>query len=317
MLTPPPIQKALYFPVTSTTGVFAIAVTAMWWMGWPVDAVDMNGRVWEKWELWRALTATLPHRDIFHLAFNLYWLWTFGALIERELGHLKCLGIFVVLALVSSFFEFALLNGGVGLSGIGYGLWGLLWVLEKRDVRFAGAVDLQTTKLFVGWFFLCVFLTVTNVMPVANIAHGMGAVAGALLGVAMSKAPARWAAVAGLMVALAAGVVGSTVFWPQVNLSEYCEPTVERAGLDALQRGEKQRGLELLELSAHMRHAPARAWYNLGIARQRCGKLDEALAAFEHAAQMPDADEDMRTMAQTMKRYHSTDGKLPRSGNGD
>jgi membrane associated rhomboid family serine protease len=299
----------LYFPVTSATGIFAIAVTAMWWTGWPVEAVEMNGRVWEKWELWRALTCVLPHGGIFHLAFNLYWLWTFGTLVERELGHLKCLGIFIVLALVSSFFEFALLNGGVGLSGVGYGLWGMLWVLEKRDARFAGAVDFQTTKLFVGWFFFCILLTVANVMPIGNIAHATGAGAGALLGLAMSaKMPVRRTAVAGLVLALAVGIVGSTVLWPWVNLSDYCEPTVERAGTDALERGENQRALKFLEISAHMRHAPARAWYNLAIARQRAGKLDDALAAYEHAAQMPDADEDIRKAAREMKEYDSSYG---------
>ena len=49
MLTPPSIKKVLYFPVTSATGIFAIAVTAMWWGGWPVETVATNGRVWEKW----------------------------------------------------------------------------------------------------------------------------------------------------------------------------------------------------------------------------------------------------------------------------
>jgi cytochrome c-type biogenesis protein CcmH/NrfG len=51
------------------------------------------------------------------------------------------------------------------------------------------------------------------------------------------------------------------------------------------------------------RHAPARAWYNLGIAYQRLYRYVDALAAYEHAAQMPDATPDMPETARTMKAY--------------
>jgi hypothetical protein len=34
----------------------------------------------------------------------------------------------------------------------------------------------------VAWFFLCIFLTYTKILPVANVAHGAGAVIGWLFG---------------------------------------------------------------------------------------------------------------------------------------
>ena len=153
----------------------AITVTGLWWYGHTIDWTIMNNRVFAKWELWRTPTSTLPHDGIFHLAFNLYWLWAFGTLVERVYGHIRCAGIYLLLAFGSSLAEFSLFIGGIGLSGVGYGLWGMLWVLGKRDPRFEQAVDYQTSRLFVVWFFVCLALTVTGVMPVANVAHGVGA----------------------------------------------------------------------------------------------------------------------------------------------
>lgn len=302
MLRPPSLKYVPHYPVTTAIAAGAIVVSGMMWTGQDVSAWLMNSDVWNRWQLWRALTATLPHVNFFHLAFNLYWVWTFGTLVERVYGHLICAGIYVLLAFGSMLAEFAVLNGGVGLSGVGYGLWGMLMVLERRDARFADAVDRQTNQTFIGWFFLCIILTVTNVMPVANVAHGVGAVMGMLLGLAVAgNRSEKWQGCAGLAAIMILSLLGATVFWPYVNFSKYAEPEVEQAGLSALERGDDARAVKLLEISVRMRNAPARAWYNLGVACQRTGRYEEADAAFEHAAQMPDADSDMQKAAQEIK----------------
>ena len=258
MLAPPSLKHVPHYPVTAGVAAAALIVTGMWWSGQDIDSFVMNVRVWANWELWRALTSTLPHVNFVHLAFNLYWLWTFGTLVERVYGHLKCAGIFLLLAFGSSLAEFSLFYGGVGLSGVGYGLWGMLWVLEKRDARFADAVDYQTSQLFVFWFFLCIVLTVANVMPVGNVAHGVGAGLGALLGLAMSsKGAMRQKSIAGLVAVLALCLTGATVFWPWVNLSAYAQPEVERMGLEAMNRDDNANAEKLLEIAVRMRHAPA------------------------------------------------------------
>ena len=302
MLAPPSLKNVPRYPVTAGVAAAAIIVTGMWWSGQSIDEFVMNGRVWAHGELWRALTCVLPHVNFFHLAFNLYWVWTFGTLVERVYGHLKCAGIFLLLAFGSSLAEYTVFSGGVGLSGVGYGLWGLLWVLEKRDPRFAEAVDYQTSRLFVIWFVLCIVLTIANVMPVANVAHGVGAGLGALLGLAASgRGTLRWKGIAGLVAVMIVGLAGSTVFWPWVNLSAAAESEVEGAGLEALEQNHYSDGARLLEIATRMRHAPARSWYNLGVAYSRLGRFDDALAAYEHAAQMPDADSQMLQAAQNLK----------------
>jgi membrane associated rhomboid family serine protease len=302
MLQPPSLRDALKYPVTTAVAALAVAATASWWAGKEAGGFVMDYRVWEKWELWRALTSTLPHADLLHLAFNLYWLWVFGTLVERVYGELRMAGIVLLLASGSALWEFAVFSGGVGLSGVGYGLWAMLWVLERRDRRFAAAVDRPTTQLFVGWFFLCILLTVTKVMLVGNVAHAVGAGLGALLGLAASGQRGwRWASSAGLVVTLAGGILGSTVLWPRVNLTERAEAEVEHAGVAALERTDDQQAAQLLETAVHMRWAPARAWYNLGVAYHRLDRDHDAVEAFERAARMPDATQDMQTTARQMR----------------
>src|SRR5690242_14346233 len=106
MLKPPSLKDIARYPITATTGGAAIAVTALWWSRGQIDALMMNGEVWANWELWRALTAVLPHVNLLHLAFNLYWFWAFGTTLEKAYGHLRYVGILLVLAFGSSFAEF-------------------------------------------------------------------------------------------------------------------------------------------------------------------------------------------------------------------
>jgi cytochrome c-type biogenesis protein CcmH/NrfG len=114
----------------------------------------------------------------------------------------------------------------------------------------------------------------------------------------------RGQAICGLGIILALVVVGSTVFWPQVNLSgEFAESEVERVGLAAMDRGDNALCVKMLETATHMRRAPARAWYNLGVAYNRLHRLADAVAAYEHAAQMPDSTPDMQSAARDMRKY--------------
>ena len=91
--------------------------------------------------------------------------------------------------------------------------------------------------------------------------------------------------------------------WPWINLSGYAEAEIERAGLSALDRGEISKAVKRLETAAHMRGAPARAWYNLGIAYHRQNRYDHALVAYEQAAKMPDATSEFQQSAKEMRTY--------------
>src|SRR5215472_11131092 len=163
------------YPVIFGVGLLAAGVTIAWWLGANISPLFENAEI-RRGQLWRLVTSVLPHLDILHLAFNLYWLWVLGTTIERVYGHLRTALLILLFAIGSSSFDFAFAQGGVGLSGVGYGLFGLLYVLSQHDERFKESLDRRTVNLFIGWLFICTLATVTHVFKVANVAHAAGTV---------------------------------------------------------------------------------------------------------------------------------------------
>jgi GlpG protein len=235
MRRPPPITQIWKFPFTGGTCLLAIAVTLAAWRGW-IDSklLEENYRAWHG-QPWRMLTSALLHVDLLHLAFNVYWTWVFGTIIEEVLGSAFIACLAALLATGSAAAEYAVNTGGVGLSGVGYGLFGFLWVLEKYDRRFAGVIDAQTVRLFIAWFFLCIVATVAHVMSIGNVAHGAGLVLGAISGFAVASRGTR-RAVAGtaLAVLMLVAIAGATVLRPMVNLSKWGNHDEFQLGYDAL-----------------------------------------------------------------------------------
>jgi len=140
--------------------------------------------IWDG-ELWRLITGSFVHAGILHLIFNAYWTWRFGSVIEGWMGSVRFLGFFTLVALGSSAAQFVISGPGVGLSGVAYGLFGILYALRRSKGFAAQQMNRQIVSLFVGWFILCVILTYTNVWSVGNVAHGAGAVLGWLVGKAI------------------------------------------------------------------------------------------------------------------------------------
>jgi membrane associated rhomboid family serine protease len=160
------------------------------------------GITWEVWagELWQPFTTTLLHANLIHAGFNLYWLWVFGQALETVLGSYRFFGLCVLLAYGSMMPEFVVTayhgdpNNVVailGFSGVVYGLFGMLWMGRRWRPDFQSVCDAGTVRLMIGWLLLCIVLTYTNVMPVANIAHGAGLGLGVLYGLAIFEPQRR------------------------------------------------------------------------------------------------------------------------------
>jgi membrane associated rhomboid family serine protease len=255
-------------------------------------------------ELWRLVTSALPHGDLFHLMFNAYWIWAFGTLVEDVFGHVKTAALFVLLALGSGAAEYALLTGGIGLSGVGYGLFGMLWVLSRRDPRFAGSVDSNTTALFVVWFSACVVLTVTGIMPVGNVAHGVGALIGAAVGIAIAaRGVRRISAAFATAVVVAGGLVGATVARPWVNLSNHGANGEFRLGYDALMADRNEEAARWLGEATRMEPGNATGWYDYGIALSRIGRAESAAAAYAKAYELDPGSDDYKQAYTQQKEY--------------
>jgi GlpG protein len=131
-------------------------------------------------EVWRLITPIFLHGSLLHLLFNMWWLYDLGTLIERRLGSLQYAGMVLVIALVSNYGQF--LAAGprfLGMSGVVYGLFGYAWVRGRLDPTCGLYLRPDVVFWMMGWFVLC---WLNLIGPVANVAHGVGLVAGALLG---------------------------------------------------------------------------------------------------------------------------------------
>lgn len=166
---------------------------SLWKMG-------MLSTIWSG-ELWRPFTTSLLHGDFLHAAFNIYWLLIFGRVLEPFFGSLRYLLVLVLLAFTSMVPSFLVSNFDValneqirivGLSGIVYGLFGIVWMGRQTRQDMAAVCTEETVPLFIAWFFLCIILTYAKIMNVANVAHGLGLIVGALIGQALFEPNRKW-----------------------------------------------------------------------------------------------------------------------------
>jgi GlpG protein len=155
-------------------------------------------RVWEG-AYWALISSAFVHIELWHVAFNVYWLWTFGSAVELVLGSLPFAGLVLVSALVSSSVQLgASGDTGIGASGVVYALFGLMWAGSKRVPKFAQVLGEKTAPLFWAWLVGCILATRAGIVQVANGAH----VGGLLLGLLaaqwlLPRAPRRALAMTG------------------------------------------------------------------------------------------------------------------------
>lgn len=261
----PPLAELVRVPATFGLVVVSIATTLVSWWHPLVDQLAMQTDVLHD-APWRPFTSTLLHVNVLHLWFNAYWLLVLGTPIERERGTLRTLAGYVVVGVVSSLAEKAFFQGGVGLSGIGYGAFAYGWVRAQHEPAWAKIVDASTTRAFAIWFVVCIGLTVSGALPVANVAHGVGAIAGGLLGLTMTRR-AAWLGLAALFAV--AFVLDTQPVRDIVNFSESPALEAEQRGITALEAGDDAGAVTELERAVALAPSDARILYNLGVAQQR------------------------------------------------
>ncbi|HLX84155.1 MAG TPA: rhomboid family intramembrane serine protease [Terriglobales bacterium] len=289
MRPPPSLSEIPRYPVIAGTALLAVGVTVAWWMKIDISPLFETALI-RRGELLRLVTSIFPHLGILHLVFNIYWLWIFGVRVEETLGHLRTAVLILLFAIGSGAWEFALASGGVGLSGVVYGLFGLIWMLSRYDERFKDAIDARTVQLFVGWFLFCVVATYTKIMLVGNIAHGAGAVLGILTGLAIAKPDNRALFTAGLAATFLLGLWGATMGRPRVNLSGNGGYEEAKWGYDALMAHKNEEAVRWFRDAVTYQPRVPGLWYYLAYAYQRAGNHDQAFANYRKAAELGDAN---------------------------
>lgn len=286
----PPVTDLLAYPATG--GIIALCVTATLakFQGHGIAVLTMDSQG-DHATPWSYITSAFPHGDLLHLLFNVYWMWIFGTAVERTFGSFRTVGICVLFASTSAAAEFAVFDGGIGLSGVGYGLFGMLWVLSRGKGPLQHFIDERTKVTFVAWFFVCIITTMTGVMPVANVAHGAGLLEGILLGRAIVERPRRPLLVTCLATVSLVFVLAATQFRCRVNLSGTAGASIAGAGYHALESGQYEEAARLYERLLCFDNTNCAAWYNCGVAYVRLSQFDRALDAFRRARQCrPDSD---------------------------
>ncbi len=105
-------------------------------------------------EWWRIFTVVLLHGTITHILFNMWALWVLGPQIERGVGTLPFISLFLASAGVGGVFAYYLggpTDIGVGASGAIFGLFGiwLSWALHRRNTMQGRALLGQLAFLLV------------------------------------------------------------------------------------------------------------------------------------------------------------------------
>ncbi len=171
----------------------------------PTEFDFTSGVVGGQW--WRLLSSMFLHAGLIHLALNSYVLWIFGNEIERQIGRLETLAVFLVTGVFAGATSFALAPDfavAVGASGAIFGLVGAFIAynyLRRHHVmaqaRLRGALSMLVINLIIGF----------SIPAIDWRAHLGGLVAGLVAGFAVD--PSRPVALRRTFAA--AGLVGLIV----------------------------------------------------------------------------------------------------------
>lgn len=175
--------------VTFALCFFSAALCMGWWLtGAHPDTWGHVSpeRLWSG-DLGGLITTTFLHapplQNPFHLIFNLLWMARLGAVAERVLGRLEFAVFCGLASVLSTGSELAFSQAGsIGLSGVVYALFGLAWAARRSVSAFQLVATQDTVNYMVGWFFLCIALTMFGNWNVANVAHGAGLIFGGAVG---------------------------------------------------------------------------------------------------------------------------------------
>ncbi|UQA56687.1 rhomboid family intramembrane serine protease [Polyangium aurulentum] len=308
----PPLSRFHAYPVTAGVGLLSLGVAVLERYR-SIGPLRMDVRAFER-EPWRLVTSALPHRGPLHLVFALSCLWVLGAPLEERIGSLRLLFFVLLCAAASTAAEYALFGPSMGLTGVLFGLFGLSWVLGRRDARMRGALSSLGVQLGMGIFALFVALTASGVWRAPNVAHAVGLVGGALAGVAMADRGkwlrpsffARAARVLSWVACLGLVAASGLVAWKlraRVNLAPDGGMDSAHLGARALDEGRYDEAIARYRAATTVSPKSALFWYSLGVALAGSGDHAAAEGAFARAVTLAPDEPTYLTGLVSSKRH--------------
>lgn len=157
----------------------------------PIEELTGPLDVWDG-EGWRIAVNAFMHDNMLHIGGNLIGLIVLGYWLESRINRWDYLLFYVFSGVASILIEFLLGNMAVGTSGAIYAIFGRLMVMRYFD----DDLREEFTELFVGlgiiWLILCIALTATHLVPIANGAHFFGFFYGVVVGLLSIKTRWKW-----------------------------------------------------------------------------------------------------------------------------
>lgn len=137
-------------------------------------------------EPWRLVTPMLLHFNLLHVLFNLLWLGILGGLVEAHHGT-RALFLFTLLASAApNIMQLEIAQNPMfgGMSGVVYGLFGMVWTRARLDPGVGYALSRGSVQFMLIWLglgFLGEFARVvglTEIVGIANWCHLGGLLVG-------------------------------------------------------------------------------------------------------------------------------------------
>jgi rhomboid protease GluP len=215
---------------------------------------------------WALFSSVFVHAALWHVAFNVYWLFTLGRLIERAIGWHRWLTLFVISSIISSGWQLAVSDTtGIGASGVVYALFGFMVVARRKFPEFTVQLNQKTIVWFIAWLVGCIVMTRAGVWTVGNAAHVAGLVSGMIFGAYLIW-PRRRAVGLGLALLTVASII--PLFW-----APWSADWISTRGYQAHARGDYAEAIKWYQRA--IQAGQQRAWCleNMGLAYYELGDI--------------------------------------------
>ena len=145
--------------------------------------------LWEG-QVWRLFINIFQHGSLMHIVFNLCALAYFGNIVEKYVSSFKYLLFIIFCGICQSIIcQLTIEKGAIGLSGVIYGLFGILYVVRKNDPLINSLITKELVKGMFAQLFIFMILTYFDLLNIANVGHVSGLIYGILFALSFYNKP--------------------------------------------------------------------------------------------------------------------------------
>lgn len=145
-------------------------------------------------QIWRLVSPIFLHFSIFHIVFNMMWLYMLGGVTEILQGKWLLLILVILTAIISNLLQYFVAGFRFGgMSGVVYALFGYVWMQGLTNDEFGFQLKQPLVVIMLGMFLLSwsgVFKLIG--LHIANTAHTAGLFSGIILSILVTLLFGRW-----------------------------------------------------------------------------------------------------------------------------